>query len=283
MLGVVAAGDHGEREGQHPQQPRVVTGHAGGDEVRDGVVARLASTPLDELGEVGHQLADRIGHLVVRRGGVRRDDRVGPCVEASPVLLRHAEVVGDDHARQRLEQVGHDVAAAGREQPIEPFHHERSHRRLDGLDLPRREPPRDEPPELGVNGRVGHHHRRVVGKADPLQLAVLGGQPLRRRERLVVAHGIEDVAVPGEHPVVTVLHMVHRVVLAQCGVHLERVAPGLTRARHVTRVRHIDRHVSTLRQRRRAVKCAQETDTTLADSSNLTVTVLAAPAAVLVQ
>ncbi len=52
-------------------------------------------------------------------------------VELDPVRRRHAEVVGDDHARQGLEHVGHDVAATGGPQPFDPVDHERPHRRLD--------------------------------------------------------------------------------------------------------------------------------------------------------
>ena len=121
------------------------------------------------------------------------------------VLLGHAEIVRDDHRRQRLEQLGDDVAAAVGAQPLDPL--DRRTRRtfgLDGLDLARREPAGHQLAELGVHRRVLHHERRVVVQADHFQLAVVDRQALGRRERLVVAGGVPDVGVPGQHPVVVV-------------------------------------------------------------------------------
>ena len=135
---------------------------------------------------------------------LRGDDRLGPAVELVAVLLGHAEVVRDDHRRQRLEQFGDDVAAAVGAQPLDALDDELAHLGLDGLDLPRREAARDQLAELGVHRRVLHDHRRVVGEADQFEFAVVDRQPLRRRERLVIAGGGPDVGVPGQHVVVVV-------------------------------------------------------------------------------
>ena len=96
--GVVAAGDHGEREAQDPQ--RVDPGAVAGlDQVRDGVVAGIGAAPLDQRGEVlvdlGHACPTRRATSPVARCG---DDAVHPAVEADAVCFGHAEVVGDDEA-----------------------------------------------------------------------------------------------------------------------------------------------------------------------------------------
>ena len=176
--------------------------------------AGLGAPPLDQRGEVGHHLAERVTEAVQRAGdaalgGVGRDDRLGPPVELVAVLLGHAEVVRDDHRRQRLEQFGDDVAAAVGAQPLDALDDELADLRLDRLDLAGREAARDQLAELGVHRRVLHDHRRVVGQADHLQFAVVDGQALRRRERLVVAGGGPDVGVPGQH-VVVVIGLVRR-------------------------------------------------------------------------
>ncbi len=85
-----------------------------------------------------------------------------------------------------------------------------------------------------MHRRVLHDERRVVGKADQFQLAVVDRQALRRRERLVVAGSVPDVGVPGQHPVVVVRvllgdDVVHRILVAQRLVHRPRVGPGVSR------------------------------------------------------
>ena len=145
-------------------------------------------------------------------------------------LLGHAEVVRDDHRRQRLEQFGDDVAAAVGADPLDALDDVLAHLRFDGLDLARSEAARHQLAELGVHGRVLHDHRRVVGQADQLELAVVDRQALRRGERLVVAGGGEDVGVPGQHVVVVVglvlgHDVVHGIVVAQRPVHRPGVGP----------------------------------------------------------
>ena len=116
--GVVSAGDHREREGQHRQHAGDVAVGADtrGNQMRDGVVFGFGAAAFDQLGEVGHHRPDRVADGFQRArdaalGGVRRDDGFGPAVELSAVFFRDAEIVRDDHRRQRLEEFGDDVAA----------------------------------------------------------------------------------------------------------------------------------------------------------------------------
>ena len=150
------------------------------------------------------------------------------------VLLGDAEIVRDDHRRQRLEQLGDDVAAAFGAQPLDPLDHELPHRGLDGLHLARSEAAGHQFAKFGVHRRVLHDERRVVLQANHFQLAVVDRQALGRRERLVVAGGVPHVGVPGQHPVVVVgallgHDVVHRILVAQRLVHRPRVGPGLSR------------------------------------------------------
>ena len=209
--GVVAAGDHRERERQDRQHARDVTvgADAGGHQMRDGVVLGFGATPFDQRGEVGHHLAECVAETAERSGdaagsGVGRDDRLGPAVELVAVLLGDPEIVRDDHRRQRLEQLGDDVAAAVGAQPLDALDDELADLGLDRLDLPRSEAPRHQLAKLGVHRRVLHHDRRIVLQADQFELAVVDRQALRRREGLVVAGRGPDVGVPGHHVVVVV-------------------------------------------------------------------------------
>ena len=109
-------------------------------------------------------------------------------------------------------------------QPLDALDDELAHLRLDRFHLPRGEATRHQLAKLGVHRRVLHHERRVVRQADHFQLAVVDGQALRRRERLVVAGGVPNVRVPGQHPVVVVGvlvwdDVVHRILVAQRRVH----------------------------------------------------------------
>ncbi len=147
-------------------------------------------------------------------------------------VLGHPEVVRDDHRGQWLEQLGGDVAAAVRAQPLEALDNEVPNLRLDGFHLPRGEPAGDQLAELGVYRRVLHDERRIVGQTDHVQFAVGDRQALCRREGAVVTGGGPDVGVPGQHVVVLLgvlvgHHVVHRVVVAQRGVHGPRVGPGI--------------------------------------------------------
>ncbi len=86
--------------------------------------------------------------------------------------------------------------------------------------------------ELGVHRRVLHDHRRVVGETDEFEFAVVDREALCRRVGLVVTRRREDVGVPRHHVVVVVGFVrgddvVHRVVVAQCPVHLPRAGPGV--------------------------------------------------------
>ena len=224
--GVVAAGDHGERERQNRQRAGdvAVGADSGGDQVGDGVVLGIGPAPFDQLGEVGHHRPDRVTDRFPRArnaafGRVRRDNRLGPAVELCPILFGHSEVMCDDHRRQRLEQFGDDVAAAVGAQPLDALDDELAHLGLDRLDLTRSEPARHQFPEFGVHRRILHHERRVVFKPNQFQIVVVDRQPLGRRERLVVTRRGPDVGVPGQHVVVVLGvfrrdDVVHRVVIA---------------------------------------------------------------------
>lgn len=104
--GVVAAGDHGERERQYGQCAGGVAVGAdpGGYQVGDGVVGGLGAASLDQPGEVGHHRADRVqcaGDAAVNR--VRRHDGLGPAVELRPILFGNTEIVRHHHRRERFE------------------------------------------------------------------------------------------------------------------------------------------------------------------------------------
>ena len=201
--------------------------------------SRLAAAALDQLGEVRHHRRHRLADGLRRLGdaaglGVGGDDGLGPAVELLAVLFGDAEIVRDHHRRQRLEQLGDDVAAAFGPQPLDPLDHELPHLGLDGLHLARREPAGHQLAKLGVHRRVLHHERWVVLQANHFQLAVVDRQALGGRERLVVAGGVPHVGVPGQHPVVLVgallgHDVVHRILVAQRLVHRPRVGPGLRR------------------------------------------------------
>ena len=97
---------------------RVVGGHTCGHQMRNGVVGGRAPAAFDQRREVGHHRPERVAERFQRAGqaafgGIRRDDRLGPAVELVAVRLGYAQVVRDHHRRQRLEQLGDDVAAAG--------------------------------------------------------------------------------------------------------------------------------------------------------------------------
>ena len=218
--------------------------------MRNRVVARIAAAPFDEPVEVAHHLQ----HGLARPGnpalpvGARRDDRLGPAVEAGAVFVRDAEVVRDHHRGQRLEELRDDVPAAGVAQPLDALDDELADLWFHRLDLARSEPARHQFAELGVRRGILHHHRRVVGQADEFELAVGDGQPAGGGERLVVAGGGPHVGMPGKHPVILTgslrLEVVHRVVLAQGGVHGPGVCPGGPGSQLEPRMRQIGRHVS---------------------------------------
>lgn len=170
----------------------------------------------------------------------------------------------DHHGRQRFEQIGHDIAATVGGQPVQPVPDEPAHHRLHLVDLAGGEAPGDQFAELGVLGRVLHHHRRVSGEPDLFELTVFHRQPCPRGEGAGVAGGGVHVLVPSEHPVgvagvVGGNDAVHRVVVAQRGVHGPRFPPGLTGAqlesspipiqiyRHVASIRQIAIFVFTMR------------------------------------
>jgi len=78
---------------------------AGGRQERDGVDTGIGAPPLDQVREVGKKLGHRVWRLqgVTLGGGC--DDRLCPSVEAVAILRRDAQVVGHDHAGQRLEDL----------------------------------------------------------------------------------------------------------------------------------------------------------------------------------
>ena len=206
--GVVAAGDHRERERQDRQHAGdvAVGADARGDEVRDRVVLGLAAAAFDQLGEVGHHRRHRVADGLDRAGdaagrGVGGDDGLGPAVELLAVLLRNAEVVRDDHRRQRLEQFGDDVAAAVRRAAARCARRRTARTAGSTASTCRGvKPAGHQLAELGVHRRVLHDERRVVGQPDHFQLAVVDGQALRRGERLVVAGGVPTRRRAGTAP-----------------------------------------------------------------------------------
>ena len=229
--GVVAAGDHGEREAEDPQQGHLVASVTGRDEVADGVVAGLAAPAFDEAREVLEELTDRIGggqRVPFRVGG---DDGLGPPVEARPIGHRNTEVVGDNHARERLEQLGDDVAPALSAELLDPLDHERPNLGFERDHPPRGEALGDKAAKGRVRGWVEHDHRRGIGEPRGVDVAVVEGQALGRRERGRVARRGEHVGEPRQHPIVAVGHVVDRVGVPEVGVHLERIAPSRTRPR----------------------------------------------------
>ncbi|WP_274378286.1 MULTISPECIES: hypothetical protein [unclassified Nocardioides] len=204
--GVVAAGHDGEDVGEDREQAAGVVADARRDQVRDRVVARLAAAPVDQLGEVRHQLAERLGGTEHLTGRARRDDRVGPGGEPLAPVLGHPQVVRDHHRRQRFEQRLDHVAPALCTQPLEALDDERAHHRLERRDLARREAARDQLAERGVLRRVQHHQRAVVGQvrrgseANELQSVTRGPRrpdrpihPARAPPRVLVADVIVDL------------------------------------------------------------------------------------------
>jgi hypothetical protein len=110
--------------------------------------------------------------------------------------------VRDDHAGQRLEQLLDDVALACSGKTLETLSYEFAHGWLDRLDLSGREPSRHEASKLCVGGRILHDHRRIVCHAGLLELVVVDGQPVGRRERLEVSRRLVHLRMASEDPVV---------------------------------------------------------------------------------
>jgi hypothetical protein len=126
------------------------------------------------------------------------DDRLRPAVEVRPVLFRDAQVIRDDHRRQRPEQLGDDIAAAVGAQPLDAFHNKRPHVGFHRLHLPGCETARDHVAELGlVHLRVLQHQRRIILRPRKFQLTVVNNRDRARRERLMVAGGRPDIGMPG--------------------------------------------------------------------------------------
>ena len=156
----------------------------------------------------------------------------GPAIELVPIVFGHTEIVRDHHRRQRLEQLGDDVAAAVGAQPLDALDDELAHLGLHRLDLPRGETARHQFAKLGVHRRILHDERRIILQSNHFQVAIVDGQSLRRGERLVVAGRRPDVGVPGQHVVVVLRgvsghDVVHRVVVAQRAVHRPGIRPGV--------------------------------------------------------
>ena len=265
--GVVASGDHRERErqdGEHSGDVTVGT-DPGGHQVGHRVVFRFGAAPLDERGEVGHHAAERITHRLqcsadasLRRAG--RDDRIGPAVELPTILLGDTEIVRDDHRRKGFEQFGDDVAAAVALDALDTFDDVLPDLRLDRLDLSRGETAGDQLAEFGVHGRILHDHRWVVREPDEIEFAVVDGQALSRRERLVIPGRCPDVGMAGEHVVVPGFgsvglsggnHVMDGIMIAQRLIHRPGISPGrgvgqLEPHRHILRQNRS--HVLSVRQ-----------------------------------
>jgi hypothetical protein len=178
---VVAARHHREGEPEHLEDAHLVG--AGRHQPGDRVVAWFVAPPLGQPGEVVEQLA----HGVARRQGVAPggggDDGLGPAVEPGTIGGRHAQVMGDDHARQRLEQLRHDVTLAVVAQQLDPLGDEGPHLGLDLGHPPGCEAAGHQSAERRVLRRVEHDERRRLGEPDRLPLAVAEAQALGGRER----------------------------------------------------------------------------------------------------
>jgi hypothetical protein len=146
---------------------------------------------------VAEQLGDGVGRGERVAGRLRRHDRFGPAVESAPVRGGDAEVMGDHHAGERLEELRHDVALADLPEALDPLEDERPHLRLQRDDLSRREPSRHETAEGGVLRRIEHDHRRRIAEARLRHVAVREGQALRGGERRRVPRGREHVGEAG--------------------------------------------------------------------------------------
>ena len=196
----------------------------------------MGTLPLDQVAEVHEQLRDHIAGRHRITLGVGGHDALGPPVESRSIGGRHSQVVGDHEAGERLEQLGHDVAATGRTETLDPFHREGPHRRLELLYVPRREPLAHQATERSVFRRIHHDHRRGLGETGLVPLVVLERQSLRGREGGGVACRSEDVVEAREHPVVApgigVGDTVNGVVVTEAGVHGPRRPPGVAGAGH---------------------------------------------------
>ncbi len=108
---VVAAGDQHEGIPEDPLQaeacPRIVSLQ----QCRDEVVRRLVPAPIDELGEVSIQLAERRSRL---RGlpASALHDCFGPAVEQVPVFLGHTQEMGNHPTGDGAGDAGNEVGLA---------------------------------------------------------------------------------------------------------------------------------------------------------------------------
>ncbi|GIS99811.1 MAG: hypothetical protein CM1200mP26_15240 [Acidimicrobiales bacterium] len=165
--GVVAAGHHGEGKPQDPHDRDGVLTH--GHQLADHVVFRFDAATFDEVGEVGQQVHDARRRVVCAALGGSGHDLLGPLVEVEAVLGGDAKVVGHHEAGERLEQLGHDVAATVLVDPFEAVDDEGSDVALDVGNLAGREARADQPPERRVvrrveedeRGRLPHVHARA--------------------------------------------------------------------------------------------------------------------------
>jgi len=228
---IVAPGHHRERHAEQLRRRHRPAVEFRVHEGRDHVVGRVAAALLDQCSEIGEEFADGVLGTEDVAGRVGGDDGVTPRVEAVAIGLGHTERMGDDEARQRLEQFGDDIGLAHLAQPFDPLDDEGPDERSDRAHLPGRETRRGELAQGRVVGRVHHHDGRF--DAEFLHLAVAEGQALCGGEGREVDGRLHHVVEARQHPVVAAvgLHLVHGIVVAQSAIHGERVAPGLGAAR----------------------------------------------------
>ena len=183
-----------EQQPQEPVDVLVVEALAvdlGVHDVADEVGAGIVAAVLDDRAEVlAHGLGRGQARLVV---GGTEVDLLGPLLELGVVLDRHAQDGGDDLHREGVGDVGDQVGPAERRDAVE----QRVDRGLDELVAPPLE--RRRPERLGDEVAVAAVLVTVLGQDDRAHHRAHGLGIDRRRERLVVAQHVLDVAVT-QHP-----------------------------------------------------------------------------------
>ena len=245
LVGVVEEGGHGTRhqvpgglvprhDEQHEEEVELelvelLAFHLGVDQYRDQVLAgRQPSFGRQLLGvaEDLHGGLVRFGSLDLVLGVLGTDHAVRPLEDLAPVLLGHAEQLGDDQqwqlGRDLLDEVGRAPFAHGVDDAVGV---------ADDLLLQVAyqfggEALVDQAPVTGVHGRVHvQHHQLLLGQGVAVHVTEQGGAPGRGEVLPVAVHG-DAVVVAGHRPEAAagggrVGVPVHRGLVAQLAEPLE--------------------------------------------------------------